>query len=99
VVGHTEVVKLGRRSAAGQVGPKVANRQRLPAQPTVQSLAHKIIVCKMRIEPADTIDFFTLPWRQLFIRIETPASRQQALAAQDFVDARYAAMKAICRIE
>src|SRR5439155_26346889 len=35
----------------------------------------------------DPIDFFELAGREIFIRVETPASFQQALAAQDLVDA------------
>src|SRR6266436_2305930 len=53
----------------------------------------------MGISSANAADLFGLAGTQDFRRVQTPGAREQALAAQYFVDAGYAASKAMRRIE
>ncbi len=53
----------------------------------------------MRILGQHAIDFLDLPRTEIFVRIETPPSDQQALPPEDFVDSCDAARELVGGIE
>src|SRR6185369_8303338 len=61
--------------------------------------AYKTVVIQIRISRVDTVDFFHLSRREFFVRVETPAALKQALAPQNFMQARDASPETICSIE
>jgi hypothetical protein len=69
------------------------------SQPCVQSRRNKLIVVQMWIEPANAINLFGLPGREVLIGIETPAAGQQTLPAEHLMNPRNASAKPIRRIE
>src|SRR5262249_6412841 len=69
------------------------------AKPVIQVLLYEYIVLEVRVCLRDAVDFFHLPGRQLFVRIEAPAAFQQSLPTKNFVNARDAAMKVVHGIE
>ena len=50
-------------------------------------LLHELVVGKMRIASQHAIDLVHLPRAQFFLRIQAPSSSEEALAAQNLVDA------------
>ena len=68
-------------------------------EPFLEMLAHELVVVQVRVCAIDTVDLFRLAGAERLVPIETPRIRQQALAAQDLVQARDAATKTVRRIE
>ena len=62
-------------------------------------LLHELVVCQVRIAGEHAVDVLHLTRAQILVRIETPASREQALAAQDFVNAGNASGELVRGIE
>ena len=53
----------------------------------MEILFHELVVCQVRIAGDHAVDLVQLTRAEILVRIETPASREQALAAQHFVNA------------
>lgn len=62
-------------------------------------LGDELIVAEVRIVSADAVNLFHLSGRQSFVRIETPAAREQPLSPQNLVQTRDAAREIVPRIE
>ena len=69
------------------------------AQPFVQMFADELVVVQMWVAPAHAVKPPRLAGRQRLRRVQAPGAFEQALTAQDFVDARDAAGEAVRRIE
>lgn len=69
-------------------------------QPVLQIFLNKLIVWldKVGICFANAINLFALPRRKVFIRIEAPASFEQTLATEHFVDPWDASLKSVTRV-
>src|SRR5579859_2269714 len=68
-------------------------------EPALDILSHKIVVAGMRITCAHPVDFLHLARRQVFARIQTPATFKKSLAPQDFVQTGDASGKTVSSVE
>ena len=62
-------------------------------------LRDEVVISQMRIGAADAVDLLVLAVPERLVRIEAPCPFQQALAAQDFVDAGNATGETIGGVE
>src|SRR6202161_577383 len=69
------------------------------AKPFIQMLLYEDIMLQMRIRVAHAVDFFYLARGEFLMRIKTPASFEQTLAPQEFVNAGNTSVKLVCGIE
>src|SRR5689334_9665272 len=76
-------IRVGGFRENGSIGISV--------EPGIEMFLDEGVVGEMRVEMADAIDFFELAGREIFVRVEAPATFEQALPAQNFVDAGNAA--------
>ena len=62
-------------------------------------LLDEMVVCQVRIGAADSVDFFALAGGEGFLGVQAPGSFEQALTAENFVEACDAAPELIRWIE
>ena len=58
-------------------------------------LLDKSVVLQMWVSFTDSIDFLTLPGREILVRIKAPAALKQALATEDFMNSGNTAAKIV----
>jgi hypothetical protein len=62
-------------------------------------LCHELVVLQVRVCPAHAVDLVHLSWRQVLVRVETPAAFEESLAAKNFVQSGDAAREVVPRVE